>query len=193
MCTLKGFNTKNKKGITYRNLSSAIRPVPHGSDIPVPNPPKQLHTLDAESSATPNELADYSEYGTDTHGTHEPFTQTELNDLARDLNLPKDAAELLGPDLGVGGQLTPGTYVTFYRNQDKDLLQYFTQEESLVYCNDIPNLVNMLDVEYKTDEWRLFIDSSKRSLKGVLLHNGNSLASVPVAHSVHLKETYENL
>jgi hypothetical protein len=51
----------------------------------------------------------------------------------------------------------------------------------------------MLGVEYKTDEWRLFIDSSKRSLKGVLLHNRNRLASVPVAHSVHLKETYENL
>jgi MarR-like DNA-binding transcriptional regulator SgrR of sgrS sRNA len=51
----------------------------------------------------------------------------------------------------------------------------------------------MLGVEYKTDEWRFFIDSSKRSLKGVLLHNGNRLASVPVAHSVHLKETCENL
>jgi hypothetical protein len=51
----------------------------------------------------------------------------------------------------------------------------------------------MLGVEYKTGEWRLFIDSSKRSLKVVLLHNGNLLASVPVVHSVHLKETYENL
>jgi hypothetical protein len=37
------------------------------------------------------------------------------------------------------------------------------------------------------------MDSSKRSLKGVLLHNGNHLASVPVAHSVHLKETYKYL
>jgi hypothetical protein len=37
-----------------------------------------------------------SEYGTDTHGTPERFNQTELNDLVRDLNLPKDAAEILG-------------------------------------------------------------------------------------------------
>ncbi|GFW76425.1 uncharacterized protein TNCV_1582041 [Trichonephila clavipes] len=43
------------------------------------------------------------------------------------------------------------------------------------------------------EEWRLFIDSSKRSLKAVLLHNGNRYASVPVGHSVHLKECYENL
>jgi hypothetical protein len=51
----------------------------------------------------------------------------------------------------------------------------------------------MLGVEYKTDEWRLFIASSKRSMKGVLLHDGKHLASVPVAYSVHLKETYKNL
>jgi hypothetical protein len=40
---------------------------------------------------------------------------------------------------------------------------------------------------------RLFIDSSKGSLKAVLLHNGSKYASVPVGHSVHLKESYENL
>jgi hypothetical protein len=43
------------------------------------------------------------------------------------------------------------------------------------------------------NEWRLFIDSSKRSLKAVLLHNGNYYTSLPIGHSVHLKESYENL
>jgi hypothetical protein len=62
-----------------------------------------------------------------------------------------------------------------------------------VYCNGIPNLTNMLGVQYKAHEWTLFIDSSKRSLKGVLLHNGNCLASVPVAHSVHLIQAYKKL
>jgi hypothetical protein len=55
MCTLKGFSAKNKKEITYPSLPFAIRPVPHGPDIPVPNPRKQLHTLEAESNDTPNE------------------------------------------------------------------------------------------------------------------------------------------
>lgn len=41
------------------------------------------------------------------------------------------------------------------------------------------------------DEWCLFIDSSTRSLKGVLLHNDNVYA--PIAHSVVLNEEYENL
>jgi uncharacterized membrane protein len=46
-------------------------------------------------------------------------------------------------------------------------------------------------VEYKVNEWRLLVDSSKRSLKAaLLLYN---YASLPIGHSVHLKESYENL
>src|SRR6218665_1027279 len=37
-------------------------------------------------------------------------------------------------------------------------------------------------------EWRLFIGSSSRSLKAVLLHNGNNYPTLPMANSVHLKE-----
>jgi len=48
-------------------------------------------------------------------------------------------------------------------------------------------------VTYNATEWRIFIDASKRSLKAVLLHNGNRYASVPIGHSVQLKESYENL
>jgi hypothetical protein len=47
-------------------------------------------------------------------------------------------------------------------------------------------------IEYKVNEWRLFIDSSKRSLEAVLLHSGNNYVSLPIGHSVHLKK-YENL
>ena len=42
-------------------------------------------------------------------------------------------------------------------------------------------------------EWHLFIDSYKRSLKAVLLYNGNIKPFVPTAHSVHLKESYESI
>ena len=39
----------------------------------------------------------------------------------------------------------------------------------------------------------LFIDSSKLSLKAVLLNNGNIKPSIPLGHSVAMKETYENI
>ena len=48
-------------------------------------------------------------------------------------------------------------------------------------------------LEYNPVEWRLFIDSSKRSLKCVLLQNGNRLACAPIGHSVIVKELYLNV
>jgi len=38
-----------------------------------------------------------------------------------------------------------------------------------------------------------FIDSSKHSLKCVLLHNGNKYGSIPIAHSTKLKEEYDTI
>lgn len=50
-----------------------------------------------------------------------------------------------------------------------------------------------LRLTYNTTDWRFFIDFSKTSLKGVLLHNDNKCESISSAHSVHLKESYVNL
>jgi len=49
------------------------------------------------------------------------------------------------------------------------------------------------NINHNPLDWRLFIDSSKLSLKAVLLHSGNALPSIPVGHSVHNKESYENM
>ena len=50
-----------------------------------------------------------------------------------------------------------------------------------------------LNFNYNPTEWRLFIDSSKLSLKAILLHTGNRLPSVPIGHADHTKETYINM
>ena len=39
----------------------------------------------------------------------------------------------------------------------------------------------------------LFNDSSSKSLKAVLLHNGNKLPFIPLAHSAHLKRDYSSI
>ncbi|GBL83796.1 hypothetical protein AVEN_132681-1 [Araneus ventricosus] len=51
----------------------------------------------------------------------------------------------------------------------------------------------LFDIEYDPSEGRLFIDSSKTSLKAALLSNGNSFTSLPLGHSVHLEENYNDL
>ena len=50
----------------------------------------------------------------------------------------------------------------------------------------------MLDGNYDSNGWRLFIDSSKKTIKAVLLHIENILPSVSIAYSTTMKETYHN-
>ena len=66
-------------------------------------------------------------------------------------------------------------------------------ENNLCFCKDIPGLFDCLDLIYDPSQWRFFIDASLYSIKGVLLHNGNTIHSIPIAYSVILRETYENL
>ena len=62
----------------------------------------------------------------------------------------------------------------------------------LVCCTDVGGIMHEFGYSHKPKEWRLYIDSSKVSLKAVLLHNGNMLPSIPVGYAAHMKETYEN-
>jgi len=66
-------------------------------------------------------------------------------------------------------------------------------ERGLVAYNDIDGLMQTLNINHNSLDWRLFTDSSTLSLKAVLLHNGNTLPSIPVGHSVHNKESCENI
>ena len=124
------------------------------------------------------------------------ITQEKVNDLVRDLGLPKDGAEFLASWLKHNVKEAKNVKTSYYRDREREYRQYFfaDEEHSLVYCHDVIGLMNKLKPGcYKSDEWRLFIDSSKRSLKAVLLHNTNVYASIPVAHSVVIKEEYTNL
>ena len=62
-----------------------------------------------------------------------------------------------------------------------------------MYWNNIRELMEKLQLEHTSGQWRLFINLSKISLKAVLLHNGNKFLSILLVLAVHMKETYENL
>lgn len=189
-CNIQGYNAKNKKDICYPNMQSALRPVPHGPGIPVPVPPHNFDDLPEPSESESEQLDD--EFQVEDCGPQQ-FSQEELNDLVRDLGLSKESAELLGSRLQEKNLLRSGTSFSWYRSREKQFESNFSQDGELVYCSDVPKLMSMFNIQHVSDEWRLFIDSSKRSLKAVLLHNGNKYASVPVGHSVHLKEKYDNM
>ena len=62
-----------------------------------------------------------------------------------------------------------------------------------MFCNDVCYVMEVLGHECNPDQWRLSIDSSKVSLKVVLLHNGNRFPTVPMAHAANMKESYESI
>jgi len=62
-----------------------------------------------------------------------------------------------------------------------------------VFFKDVCSVMEVLGHEFNPDLWRLFIDSSKVSLKVVLLHNGNKFPCVPLANPANMKESYESM
>ena len=156
-----------------------IFPYPHlsSSDKEMPS---------REDSAESISLEDIESAYSGTSG-NEPhwITQEDLNDLARDLYL---ASRLKQWNL-----VQDYVRITSFRNRNEDLASFFDMENKLCYCTNIPGLFTSLGLPHNPSDWRLFIDSSKRSLKGVLLYNGNKYPSIPIAHSVNLNESYDNM
>ena len=117
-----------------------------------------------------------------------------MNDLVRDLGLSKQAAEVLPSRLKEKNLLDSFAKVSYFRTRDENFVNFFSEVNLFVYCHDISGLLLQLGISvYNPTEWRLFIDSSKQSLKCVLLHNGNIFGSVPIGHSVYFRETYDDI
>jgi len=90
----------------YPNIPSAIRPVPHGDGLPVPEPPDNFAMYpDDEGSVSLNNIEQQpsastdADYSPSTDSSNHKITEGELNDLIRDLKLPKNKAELLASRL----------------------------------------------------------------------------------------------
>jgi hypothetical protein len=176
-----------------------IRPVLHTEDLPVPVPPPQyiLHSDDEptenrQKTPQPSTSMDVDFTADLQFNEFHRITQEELNDLFRDLNLTKSKAELLDSRLQQWNLLKEHGKISVYHKRHEDLVQFFKMEKGLVACTDIDGLMQTLNINYNPLDWRLFIDSSKLSLKTVLLHNGNTLPSIPVGHLMH-NESYENM
>jgi len=83
--------------------------------------------------------------------------------------------------------------VCCYRGRHDEFKDFFSQEDDVVFCNDACSVMEVLGHEYNLGQWRFFTDSSKVSLKVALLHNGNRFPSVPLAHAVITKKSYESM
>ena len=197
MVNLKGIGKKNRRSISYPSIPSAIRPVPHSDDF---SPPVFNGFASSENEIeVEDERMEYEYKRTDTESedsstesqkaTAQQFNQSKLNDLVRDLDLSKQAAEILASRLNEKHVLHSSAKVSYFRKSDEHFITFFKEEKQLIYCDNLPGLFGQLGISsYNPEEWRLFMDSSKRSLKCMLLHNQNSNGTVPIGYSTVLKE-----
>lgn len=201
VCDTRGFNSNSIRKIIYPHLESITYPVPKThNEIRPSNLPEHenLQNPESDMELSNDDQIQYDETDLEKSNTiecdHSTFNQEELNDLVRDLGLSKELSELLSSRLKEKNLLSSNTKVTFFRDRDKEFRKYFSKENVLVYCNDIKGVIEEFKtIVYEPNDWRLFLDSSTRSFKAILLHNGNVYAPIPVAHSTVLKEEYHNL
>ena len=196
-----GITKKMKWTVVYPNIPSALRPVPYGEGISVPEPPKEFTTdSDDENEGESNSGSPETPASTEPHVSHggpaasQPhiLILDELNDLVRDLELSKSKADLPGSTLKRWNLLEKNVRISSFRNRHQQLVPSSERKMTLC-CYDLYGLMNALGIKHDPQEWRPFIESSKPSLKAVLLPNGNHHPFIPVGHDVHMKETYENL
>jgi len=109
------------------------------------------------------------------------------------MNLSQKYAELLDSRIKVWNLLHEYTEICFFRNRQNAFKEYFSQENDLVYRNDICCVTETVGHHHGPGEWHLLIDSSKVNLKAVLLHNGNTFPAVPLDHDANIEESYENI
>lgn len=204
MTNVTGFSSKNKHKIVYPDCSSVEKPIKHGENFPVPVTPHEINIEAVPSSSNESKSSSSSESFSDVHSLStdpdyvpedEPhlLDQAELNDLVRDLELTKEKAELLASRMLQWNLVKSETRVTVYRNRNADMLKFFKKEDSICYCVDVDELMNHLGMKHDPSEWRLFIDGSTESLKACILHNGNELPTIPLAHTVDWKESRDSV
>ena len=91
----------------YPNLQSAIQPIPHSDSLPVPTP---AHSYELEAENEDRIEVEIEEKENKPSTSNDPdfvltddapheFSQAELSDLVRDLDLSQEKPELLGSRL----------------------------------------------------------------------------------------------
>ena len=101
-----------------------MRPIPHSDKVPVPIFTKlpdidedQLRSSTSSTNSDHDDEEQYIAHETWNAGRVSLYSQTELNNLIRDLNLLKHSAEVLASRLQEKHLFKAGTSVSFHRNR----------------------------------------------------------------------------
>ena len=172
---------KNATPVVYPDLPSSIAPVPHCPELPVPLPPNKHQPAEDSDSSEEEQSGDPDFNSEETVGERNPYypNQRDLNDLIRDLGLTKSNAEPLTSRLKEWDLLDENVKVGSQRKRHEEFSRFFSSKTGLCFCHDVSGLFEAIGIPCNPNEWRLFIDSSSRSLKAVLLFSITGTSSRP--------------
>ena len=114
MTNVSGINKNNRSKWKYPNIPSAARPMPHSDIISIPDFHRKIQECEEVEMEVSEEADDDSDYCEETSSS-KTFSQGELSDLIRDLDLSKERAELLSSRLKEKNCLSSGLKITFYK------------------------------------------------------------------------------
>jgi hypothetical protein len=156
MTNISGYCKKNKSKIVNPDCQSALKPVVHDTDYPVPIPPSSVAMNNKESDTEDNaNEAGVMEYMYDPDSDIKKphlISQVELDDLVRDLSLSKEKSELLGSRVKEWNLLQSGATVSHFRNRHCKLAAYYAVEDGACFCHDVTGLMKELDNKYLAEE-----------------------------------------
>ncbi|EFA13536.1 hypothetical protein TcasGA2_TC005054 [Tribolium castaneum] len=116
----------NPKKMTYPDLVSARRPIPHSEDISATSFCDLSDCEDIECSTSDDSDSNDNFEGPSSKPVL--FTQAALNDLIRDLDLSKERSELLASRLKERNLLSTDTKITYYRSREKNYFRCSAQK-----------------------------------------------------------------
>ena len=159
---------KNAPQIVYPDIPSSIAPVEHYPKLPIPTPPKrdQPSSEDSSKSDSEEDIGD-PDYGfADAVEDRRPYfpNHKDINNLIRDLSLTKSNAEVLKSRLKQWNLLDESVQVTDQRKRNQTFSNFFSRQDGLCFCSNVAGLFEAIGITCNPNEWRLFIDSSSRSL-----------------------------
>jgi hypothetical protein len=140
--------------------------VPHGRRLLVPLPPEnfslnsggddkndehQLHLHSEEQQPSSSRNPEFCP-SLDSYEPHK-ITEIELNDLIRDLELPKNKAELLASRLQQWNLLDHAVKVTVFYTQNKVFEKFHGTEDDFTVCKDADGLLAAMSMRHVPEEW----------------------------------------
>lgn len=189
-------NKKSRKKHKYISVLSAQTPIFH-SQIESSRSENEMNTCFVESHEMETDFVENLEVENDFVGdpSNKPIliSKIKLDFIVAKLELTQRKSEELASFLNANNLLEPEVNVTTYRKRQASIQKYFVEssDKASAYCTDVNKLMEAMNMKYNAADWRLFIDSSKFSLKAVLLHKTNERPAVPVAYSTYSKESYD--